>query len=154
MRNMRMLPVVAVLFALTAQAFFADTVIPADRLPPQIRDTVAAAFPERTIRRAKTDAHEYEVVLDDGTEIEFYQDGIWKEIDSRAEIPGSLLPEFVTVYVREHFPDAAVCKAEKNRKHLAVEISDGTELYFSHDGHCLRKKAGRGHDRHHGDHHR
>ncbi|MDE6735973.1 MAG: PepSY-like domain-containing protein, partial [Treponemataceae bacterium] len=126
MRAMKTMPVVAVLFVLVARAAFADTAIPADRLPQQIRDAVAAAFPESRIRRAQADAHEYEVMLDDGTEIEFYQDGIWKEIDSRAEIPGSLLPEFVTVYVREHFPDAAVCKAEKNRRHLAVEISDGT----------------------------
>lgn len=152
MKNMRTMPVFAVLLVLVAQATFADTVIPADRLPQQIRDAVAAAFPESRIRRAQADAHEYEVVLDDGTEIEFYQDGIWKEIDSHAGIPESLLPEFVTAYVGEHFLDVTVCKVEKNRKRLAVELSDGTELYFSHDGHCIGEKSGRRHGRHHDRH--
>lgn len=149
MKGIQKMQMMLAAFVLAAVPVFADRIISVNDLPKNIRDTLAEAFPENQIHRAKADSKEYEITLADGTEIDFYRDGEWKEIDSYSGIPALLLPEYVTEYVAANFPGETVCTAEKNRRELEVELSDGTELYFSYDGSFLGQKTGAHHRGHH-----
>lgn len=149
MKGIKKMQMMIAVFAIASMSVFADKIISVNDLPQQIRDTVAAAFPENQIQLAKADSREFEVTLDDGTEIGFYRNGEWKEIESYSGVPGMLLPDYVNSYVKENFPDATVYKAEKDRKNFEAELSNGTELYFSYDGNFLGKKIDKNfHSRH------
>ena len=83
----------------------------------------------------------FEVTLDNGYEIDFYSDGSWQEIDSKAAIlPADLiqgvLPEKIRSYLEENYPLAEVSAIERSSIGYAVKLATTptTELYFDLDG--------------------
>ena len=74
------------------------------------------------------------LVFVSGSEIEFMDDGVWKEIDCRhSAVPMSVVPEKIAAYVQQHFPGVVINKMEKG-KHYEVELSNRLDLYFDHNG--------------------
>lgn len=83
---------------------------------------------------------EYEVVLNDGTEITFDKDGNWKEIEvsSQKSIPKNFVPQVISDYVKKAQKNAKITGIEKSRKGFEVELSNGVEMKFDTKGNFLR----------------
>lgn len=83
---------------------------------------------------------EYEVILNDGTEISFDRDGNWKnvEVGKNGKIPGSFIPKTISDYVKKNQPGQKILGIEKNRSGFEVEISNGIEMKFDKDGNFIK----------------
>ncbi len=76
----------------------------------------------------------YEVILTDGTSIEFNASGEWKDIEGNRPVPAGLIPGFIREYVHELYPTLIVHAIEKDRGEYSIELSNGLELTFNHKG--------------------
>lgn len=116
----------------------------ADVLPQAAHTTLQQAFPKADVNRIKVDSEliggkDYEVVLSDGSEIEFNDKGEWKEVDCghRAVPRQFVLPQIAT-YVKTNYKGAKIVKVEKSRSDYDVELSTGVDLKFDRSGAFLR----------------
>ena len=74
----------------------------------------------------------YEVMLADGTKIEFTGKGLWEEVDSRyGEVPEVIIPEPIRHYINENYSGSKVLRIERNRYGFEVKLSNKLELTFS-----------------------
>ena len=113
-------------------------------LPAQAQAMLANNFGKVGVNHIKIDrkafgGSEYDVILNDGTEIEFDGDGQWKEIDCGASaVPNGLILKPISQYVGKNFPGSKIVKIERNRNDYDVELSSGIELKFGRDGRFIR----------------
>lgn len=115
-----------------------ETIYFAD-LPAQARAFLQKYFPENLVAGAERHNEEprYEVILDNGYEIDFYSDGRWQEIDSRhailpEELIQGVLPEKIRNYLEEEYPLAGVSAIERSEAGYNIEIAatPAIDLYF------------------------
>ncbi len=107
-----------------------------ERLPAKAKELIDTHFKHEKVSYIKINEEilttTYEVVFISGTEIEFTESGIWKEIDCRrSEVPAGLVPEKIASYVRQHFGGAFITQISKDGKYYEVELSNRLELYFN-----------------------
>ncbi len=83
---------------------------------------------------------EYEVILNDGTEITFDTKGNWKDIEVGRDvsIPKGLVPASILDYVKQNQKSATITGIEKGRSGYEVELSNGVEMKFNSAGAFLR----------------
>lgn len=82
--------------------------------------------------------HEYNVYLQDATEIEFDYQGNLKSIDCRVSpIPEGIVPETILQYVNLHYPNKFVVEYAIGHRRIKIELSNGLELLFDLEGHFL-----------------
>lgn len=74
---------------------------------------------------------DYNVTLADGTSLEFYNDGAFKKIESKAGVPVGLIPVQIAEFVKVRYPDAYFVEYELTKKHYEVKLSNNLELKFS-----------------------
>lgn len=138
------------LFAALA-AFFAsagfvsckDLIITADKLPSAAQAFIKEYFPQSAVSYAKKDKEllktTYEVVLQDGTEIEFDAKGQWDKVDcKRSAVPAALVPGIIAAYVQANFPGQTVVKIDKEPYGHEIELSGDLELKFDKNGKLLK----------------
>lgn len=81
---------------------------------------------------------EYEVLLTDGTEIEFNPSGEWKQVENKiAFVPMKLLKAPISAYLKQNYPDRKVVSLKKKEKGFEVELDTRLELVFTKDGKFL-----------------
>jgi len=119
-----------------------DSIITADRLPDAARSFINEYFAENTISYIKKDRGlaniSYEVVLQDGTEIEFDKSGNWDSIDcKRNAVPAGLVPDAISEYVQVNFPGQLIVKIDKEAFGYEIELSSDLELKFDKNGKML-----------------
>lgn len=116
----------------------------ADVLPTAAQQTLKKNFPKAEINRVKIDTgvfggKDYEVVLDNGSEIEFNKDGEWTEVDcGHKRVPDGFILQSIKEYIKTNHKKTWVVKIEKSNKDYDLELSDGTELKFDRSGKFLR----------------
>lgn len=83
---------------------------------------------------------EYDVVLNDGSEITFDSKGNWKDIEVRqsSNIPSALIPAAISSYVKANQKNTKIVGIEKKRSGYDVELSNGVEMKFNADGKFIR----------------
>lgn len=83
---------------------------------------------------------EYEVILNDGTEITFDSKGNWKDIEVRRDssVPKNLVPASIINYVKQNQKNVTITGIEKSRSGYEVELSNGVEMKFNSAGTFLR----------------
>lgn len=82
---------------------------------------------------------DYDVILNNGTEIEFTSDGTVKSIDcGRNGVPADLVIKPIRDYVAANFGNATIVAIETNRNNYEVELSTGLDLKFDRSGKFLR----------------
>lgn len=83
---------------------------------------------------------EFDVVLNDGTEITFDKNGNWKDVEVKigSSVPSFFVPNAITNYIKNNQKKATVVGIEKNRSGYDVELSNGVEMKFNSEGKFIR----------------
>lgn len=115
-----------------------------DHVPSQLQNYVKQHFPENTIVKYKMEVSqrkvEYEIKLEEKTELDFNQDFQLIEGDSKLGLPLSVLPKKIVDYISENQPNVAVKEWETKSYGQKAELTNGVDLYFDKDGNFVRQK--------------
>lgn len=115
-----------------------------DHVPSQVQNFVKKHFPENQIVKYKMEVSqrktEYEIKLDEKTELDFNQDFQLIEGDSKLGLPLSVLPKKIVDYISENQPNVAVKEWETKSYGQKAELTNGVDLYFDKDGNFVRQK--------------
>lgn len=115
-----------------------DKIIKKSELPAQAQMFINEYFPGVEITYAKLERdfleRTYEVVLADGTKLEFNGKGEWREVDCRyAEVPAAIVPQPVKAYIKKGYPTEKILKIERDRGNYELKLSNRYELTFNKD---------------------
>lgn len=79
---------------------------------------------------------EYDVILSDGTKVEFNSDGEWDKIEAPYDqvIPAKLVPTPIQEYISKHFEGHSIIKIDRDRNGYEVELQNDLELHFAPNG--------------------
>lgn len=109
-------------------------------LPVPITTFIQQNFPGQTISFAKKDLEitgwQYDVVLADGTQIDFDTDDMWDMIQSPMTnpVPVNLIPAPIVAHLQANFPDAMILKIDKENYGYEIELANGLELKYNQQG--------------------
>jgi len=117
---------------------FNDKVISKNQLPAQAQSFLNENFADVKISYAKQETdfieRSYEVVLADGTKLEFTKKGNWKEVDCRyGEVPSAIVPAPIKSFINENYSGSRVLKIERDSRGYEVKLSNKLELKFNND---------------------
>ena len=113
-----------------------DKLVNKSELPVQAQRFIDDNFAGIKLTYAKLERdfldRSYEVVLADGTKLEFTAKGAWKDVDCRySEVPSVIVPDAIKDYVKAHYPDAKILKIERDANDYEVKLSNRLELTFN-----------------------
>ena len=117
--------------------------IETSELPQKATAFLAEHFPNITINRASKDWEHgekgYEVSLADGTEVEFWKDGGWREVEgNKKPIPTAYIPSSITDYVKANFPNEKITHIDLGHKDIDVDLTNKIDLEFDKEGKFLK----------------
>lgn len=138
--------IIVALAALFTSATFVsckNVIITVDKLPSAAQSFIKEHFPGSTVSYVKKDSEfaksTYEVVFQDGTEVEFDAKGQWDNVDCRkAAVPAALVPAAIAEYVQNNFPGQVIVKIDKERYGFEIELLNDLELKFDKNGKMIR----------------
>ncbi len=112
-----------------------DRPIEVEKLPDAAQKFLKQYFSQAGVSLAKEDVEltykEYEVVLTDGTRIEFRSNGEWKDVDCKfSEVPAGIIPAQIADYVKKNYPDVKIVQIDRDRRTYEVSLSNKLELKF------------------------
>lgn len=132
-----------ILFVLAAIFTFGVSNVSADNdklvnksdLPAQAQQFINENFAGVKLTYAKLERdfleRSYEVVLADGTKLEFTTKGQWIDVDCRyGEVPANVIPQQIRNYITNNYPGEKVLKIERDRNDYEVRLSNRFELTF------------------------
>lgn len=113
-----------------------DKVIGVNDLPKAAQTLIQKHFSDKQVSFIQKDTEgigvDYDVVLSDGTKIEFDSKGKWKKIDCKPQaVPAALIPQPISNYVKQAFPGASIVKIEIDRRGYEIDLSNGLDVKFS-----------------------
>lgn len=139
-RNVTTIAMFALMLPISLMA--QDKIIPNGEIPVQIRTYIQTHFPNQAIVLAKLDRDglrkEYEIKLDNNTELEFNGKYQIKKIDGNAALPHSVIPAEIRTYVSANYPNNTITDWETEWKHQEVKLDNGLELEFTIKGDFVR----------------
>ena len=114
-------------------------------LPKPAQEFIQKHFSNTTIDTAQKDAEHgekgYEVKLKDGTEVEFWKDGSYREVDGDDKpIPTEFIPASVRDYVAKNYPNEKITHIDYGHKDLDVDLTNDIDLEFTREGKILKDK--------------
>ncbi len=126
------------LFLLGIFSTYADehTPIEAKQLPSKVQKFIKSYFPKTEITMASMEKDfletSYKVVLSSGAQVEFHNDGEWKEVKNPGGmIPAALIPAQIAKSVKSLYPGTSIVEMDKNSKNYEVTLSNGYELTYN-----------------------
>lgn len=129
-----------VFFALVLLSACSDKPVAPEQLPEPIKAFIQQNFPGQTISYAEKDAElagsKYDVVLADGSRVEFDTNNVWDKIECPLTnpVPTALIPAPIVAHLQSQFPDALIVKLDKERYGYEVELANGLEMKFNKQG--------------------
>ena len=113
-----------------------DKPINVNELPAKAQTLLSRHFKGQKVMLATIESgvvsRSYDVVLRNGTKLEFDKKGNLTEIDCKQGIvPSQLIPQPIKNYLKENYPAQAVKKIEMNKKEYEVELTNGIDLTFN-----------------------
>lgn len=143
--NMKKIVTTFVLAIVAVVGLWAGDVITRNlsKLPVAAKTSISKNFPKEKISYIKIDksmlGDSYEVVLTNGTEVEFNSKGEWTEVDCKKGIvPNAYIPAAIRTYLKNEFPGVTVKKIEKKTRRYEVELSNGLDADFDLQGKLLK----------------
>jgi hypothetical protein len=114
-----------------------------EELPAGANEFLQKYFKGIAIEKTKKDAEHgekgYEVILTDGTEIEFWKDGKYREVDGKSNpIPTAFIDPKVVEYVKKNYPNNKITHIDYGHKDLDVDLTGKIDLEFTKDGEFLK----------------
>lgn len=139
MKKSLILGVLALLAVLSAEA----AEITLKQLPSKAQNFIHEYFAKDQIRKIHSRHHRhgntYNVLFTDGSKINFDATGQWTKIKLRNDsIPVEIIPEYITTYVWDAYPNVMILCIESEGEGHEVELSDGTELTFNSKGNVVK----------------
>lgn len=143
MKNLKKIALAVLLVVSASQLEAKDMPITLQELPTEAQTFLKKNFPSLKttyiIKDKSFFSTDYEVRLDDGTQIEFDENGKWKEVDgNHRSIPNAFIPIKIVNYIKEKFPNMTISKIEKSSRKYEVELNGDIDLEFTLDGDFLR----------------
>ena len=129
--------VLAVMFILQSTACNGgDKVMKIKDLPQAAQTLLKEHFDDRKVSLVQKDADtfrtNYDVVLNDGTKIEFDSKGNWTAIDTKPQaVPEALIPAAINDYVKKTYPEVRIVELKRERSRYEVDLSNNLELKFN-----------------------
>ena len=78
---------------------------------------------------------EYDVYLNDGTELDFDANNHWETIESRGKgVPAAFIPKAIATYVKSNYQNMSIVKIRKEHFGYEIELPNGLELSFDPQG--------------------
>lgn len=113
-----------------------DKPISVNALPAKAQTLLSQHFNDQKVMLATIESgvvsRSYDVVLQNGTKLEFDKKGNLTEIDCKqATVPAKLIPQAIRNYLKENYPAQAVKKIEMNKNEYEVELANGLDLTFN-----------------------
>jgi hypothetical protein len=117
--------------------------IEVSELPKPAQEFLKKHFSETTVTSAKKDAEHgekgFEVKLQDGTEVEFWKDGSYREVDGGDKpIPTAFIPYNIKEYVSKNYPNEKITHIDYGHKDLDVDLTNDIDLEFTKEGKILK----------------
>lgn len=111
----------------------------AQGLPDDITTFIKQHFPNATITGVEPDhdhgGMEYDVYLNDGTELDFDANNQWETIESRGKgVPAAFIPKAIATYVKSNYQNMSIVKIHKEHFGYEIELPNGLELSFDPQG--------------------
>lgn len=113
-----------------------DKPINVNELPAKAQTLLSTHFKGQKVMLATIESgvvsRSYDVVLRNGTKLEFDKKGNLTEIDCKQGIvPSQLIPQPIKNYLKENYRGETVRKIEWNKKEYEVELTNGIDLTFN-----------------------
>ena len=113
-----------------------DKPISVNALPAKAQTLLSQHFNGQKVMLATIESgvvsRSYDVVLQNGTKLEFDKKGNLTEIDcNQATVPDQLIPQAIKNYLMEKYAGQSVKKIEMNKNEYEVELANGLDLTFN-----------------------
>lgn len=114
-----------------------DKPINVNQLPAKAQQVMNTHFKGQKVALAKMESglieKSYDVILANGTKVEFDRNGSWTEVScpATASVPTAFIPAAIANYIKSTYQGAKVLKIERDGKGYDVKLSNGTELEFN-----------------------
>ena len=113
-----------------------DKPIAVNALPVKAQTLLSNHFNNQKVMLATIESgvvsKSYDVVLQNGTKMEFDKKGNLKEIDCKQGIvPALLIPQAIKNYLKDNYEEQSVNKIEMNKNEYEVELTNGLDLTFN-----------------------
>lgn len=137
----------AIVASVSALAFAGTPVSPSE-LPKEVQNFLTKHFPGDEVTKAEKEqgrrGMEYEVDLKSGAEIDFRDNGDWKEVKAPRgnAVPATIIPSAIAKYVSTNFKDQTIVEISRKRGGYEVELSNGTELKLTEDAKPMPARQG------------
>ena len=126
--------------SLDCASFANEKIVSAEDLPQEARDFITENFSGVNVNFVLQDNDDYEVMLMDGTEVEFDKKGNWEKVKNREKLPTSILPSEASAYISKVYPGTDIIEIEKNWNKYDVKLANNWELRFDKDGNFQKKE--------------
>jgi hypothetical protein len=135
--------ILAIAFLILGTMAQAQKKIDISELPEPARNFITKHFSGISVDKVRKDSEHgekgYEVQLGDGTEIEFWKDGSYREVDGDDKpIPTAFIDPKITDYVKKNYPDRKITHIDYGHKDVDVDLTGDKDLEFSKDGKFLK----------------
>lgn len=114
-------------------------------LPKNALELINKHFGKVGVNHIKVDKNmvghidDYDVILNNGTEIEFKADGTLKSVDCGSKsVPDGLVIKPILEYIKKNFKGAAIVGLEIERNSYEIELINGLDLKFDRAGNFLK----------------
>ena len=123
-----------------AQAAVPAAATPA--VPEAVSAFVKQYFPNATIAGVELDNDhggvEYDVYLNDGTQIDFDTNNQWDKVECYAKgVPAALIPQAIATHVKSNYQNMVITKIDREHYGYEIELSNGLDLKFDKSGHFM-----------------
>ena len=113
-----------------------DKTISVNALPAKAQTLLSQHFNGQKVMLATIESgvvsRSYDVVLQNGTKLEFDKKGNLTEIDCKqATVPDQLIPQAIKNYLMANYAGQSVKKIEINKNEYEVELANGLDLTFN-----------------------
>ena len=141
--KMKLFLAIALLIATISAS--AQKKIEVTELPKPAQEFLEKYFSYTLVEKVQKDPEHgekgYEVKLKDGTEVEFWKDGSYREVDGGDNpIPTNFIPDNIKAYVAKNHPNEKITHIDYGHKDLDVDLKNKIDLEFTKDGKILKDK--------------
>ena len=112
-----------------------ETKVSVNKLPKAAQNMIASNFNGKKVTLVKKDVDanfiNFDVVLNDGTKLEFDSKGEWTELDCKSStVPSALVPSAISKFVKAQYPNARIVQIERNSRGYEIDLSNGMDIKF------------------------